>query len=810
MARVFEPMLQDIRFGIRLMLRSPLATIVIVLTLSLGIGATTAVFGIVQAVLLRPLPYHDPERLVAIWDGHIREANLAKVFASLDDFTLWRDQAKSFDKIGAATWATGGRIVKGAGPATQALAIPASVEFFDVLGVPAARGRTFTHDDRGRGCTIVLAHRFWQNTLHGSPAIVGRGLTLDDEACTVVGVMPPQFEFYPKAADMWTLLADGDPRTRGGVGVFGRLKPGVSVAVAQTELRSLHQATSVADHRATFAPTVYPMQSEFTWLSSRTLRQTLLVLLASVGCVLLIACVNVANLLLGRSLDRQRELAVRAAIGGGQSRLLQQLLTESFLLAALGGALGILLAALATDAFRAVNAIELPPGTEIAIDGRVLAVAAMLTLSTVILFGLTPAWRGSRVELATMLRSVRAAGDSRRRRLLGEALIVIEVACSVMLVVAAGLLVESLLRLSRAPLGFDPNGLLTMTVRLPKSDYAESRQRAQVYDQLAQTVSSIPGVDDIAIARDVPATSGNNVLTVEGRPPVTFAQAVPDVGQDSVSEAYFQTLRIPVRTGRTFESGDREGSLPVAIVNDALVRAYFANESPLGTRVKLGPETASPWMTIVGVVGSVKGSNLYQEMAWTEMPTLYRAIHQARPTEVSLIIRSSGQLSGIASTVQQRIAALRPNVAVGDARRMTDRLSESLAYPRLRAVLLSGFAALALLLAAMGLYGVQSQLVARRRQEIGVRVALGASRSTIVRLVMGNVMKLTTVGLVIGLLIAAWLGRVIAAMAYGTRATDPTLVALASFCLLLATAVAAYVPTRRALRIEPVSVLRDE
>jgi putative ABC transport system permease protein len=810
MARMFEAMLQDIRFGVRLMLRSPLSTVVIVLTLSLGIGATTAVFGIVQAVLLRPLPYHDPQRLVAIWDGHIREANLAKVFASLDDFTLWRDHATSFDKIGAVTWATGGRIVKGAGPATQALAIPSSVEIFDVLGVPAARGRTFTPDDLSRGCTVVLADRFWQNALHASPAIVGSGLTLDDQACTVVGVMPPQFEFYPKATDLWTLLADRDPQTRGGVGVFARLKPGVSVAVAQTELRSLHQATGVNDHRVTFAPTVYPLQSEFTWLSSRTLRQTLLVLLAAVGCVLIIACVNVANLLVGRSLDRQRELAVRSAIGGGRSRLLQQLLTESLLLAGLGGALGILLAVLATDAFRAVNPIELPPGTEIAIDGRVLAVAAMLTLSTAVLFGLTPAWRGSRVDLATVLRSVRAAGESRSRRLLGEALIIIEVACSVMLLVAAGLLVESMIRLSRTPLGFDPNGLLTMTVRLPKSDYAESHQRAQLYDRLGQIVATVPGVDDVAMARDLPATSGTNVLTVEGRPPVTLAPAVPDVGQDSVSVDYFQTLRIPVRAGRTFESGDREGSLPVAIVNDALVRKHFPNESPLGKRVKLGPDADRPWMTIVGVVGSVKGSNLYQEMAWAEAPTLYRPMHQAQPTEVSLIIRSDSQRSSIASTVRQRIAGLNPNVAVDDARMMTVRLSESLAYPRLRAVLLSGFAGLALLLAAMGLYGVQSQLVARRRQEIGVRVALGASRSTILRLVMGNVMWLTSVGLVIGLLIAAWLGRAIAAMAYGTRATDPTLVALASVCLLAATAVAAYVPTRRALLIEPVSVLRDD
>jgi putative ABC transport system permease protein len=806
---MFEPMIQDIRFGIRLLMRSPVSTAIIVLTLSVGIGATTAVFSLVQGVLLRPLPYHDSERLVAIWDGHMREANLAKVFASLDDFKLWRDQATSFDKIGAVTWTTGSRIVKGSGPATVALAIPATVEIFDVLGVPAARGRTFTRDDLGRGCRIVLAHRFWQNALHASPTIVGSGLTLDDRSCTVVGVMPPQFEFYPKPTDIWTLLADGDPKAPWGVGVFGRLKPGVSLAAAQSELRSLHEPTSAKDHRVTFAPTVYPLQSEFTWMSSRTLRQTLLVLLAAVACVLLIACVNVANLVFGRSLDRQRELAVRAALGGGRSRLLQQLLTESLLLAVLGGALGVLLAILSTDAFRALNPIELPPGTEITIDARVLTVAVVLTLSTAVLFGLSPAWRGSRVDLATVLRSAHASGERRARRL-GEGLIVIEVACAVMLLVAAGLLVQSVVRLTHVPLGFDPNGLLTMTMRLPAVEFPQPAQRAQWYERVTQTLTGLPGVDDVAMAIALPGTSGTNVLTVEGRPPVTLAQAVPDVGQDAVSVDYFRAMRIPVHAGRTFEPGDREHSTLVAIVNDAVVRKYFPNETPIGKRVRLSPDAAAPWMTIVGIVGNVKSSNLYQEMAWTEPPVLYRAIQQATPTELSLIIRTADQRAEVGSTVRQRIAGLNANVPLDDPRMMTERISESLAYPRLRAVLLSGFAGLALLLAAMGLYGIQSQLVRRRRQEIGVRIALGASPSAVLRLVMGNVLGLMSVGLGLGLLIAAWLGRVIAAMAYGTRSTDPMLVALASVSLAVATAVAAYVPTRRALRIDPVSVLRNE
>lgn len=812
MARLFEPMIQDIRFGIRLLLQSPLSTAVIVLTLSLGIGATTAVFSVVEGVLLRPLPYQHPERLVAIWDGHVREANLAKVFASLADFKTWRDHATSFDTLGAVTWATGSRMVKGPGPATVALAIPSSVDIFDVLGVPAARGRTFTRDDLGRGCRIVLADRFWRNALHASPTIVGGSLTLDDQSCTVVGVMPPQFEFYPKATDIWTLLAEraeDDAQTRGGVGVFGRLKPGVSVAAAQSELRSLHEPTSANDHRVTFAPTVYPLQSEFTWLSSRTLRQTLLVLLAAVACVLLIACVNVATLVFGRSLDRQRELAVRAAIGGGRLRLLQQLLTESVLLAALGGALGVLLAVLGTDAFRALNPVELPPGTEIAIDGRVLVVAALLTLSTAVLFGLTPAWRGSHVDLAGVLRAAHASGGRRARRL-GEALIVIEVACAVMLLVVAGLLVESVLRLGRAPLGFDPNGVATLTMRLPTTEYTEPLQRAQWYERVTRTLTSLPGVENVAMAVALPGTSGTNVLTVEGRPPVTLAQAVPDVGQDAVSVDYFRAMRIPVHAGRTFEVEDRQSSPPVAIVNDAVVRKYFPSETPIGKRVRLGPDASAPWMTIVGVVGSIKSSNLYQEMAWTESPILYRPIEQATPSEVSLIIRTAGQGAGVGATVRQRVAGLNPNVALDAARMLTDRISESLAYPRLRAVLLSGFAGVALLLAAMGLYAVQSQLVRRRRQEIGVRIALGASRAAVLRLVMGNVVGLMSAGLGIGLLIASWFGRVLAAMAYGTRSTDPMLMAFASFSLALATVVAAFVPTRRALRTDPVSVLRNE
>jgi predicted permease len=389
-------LLQDLRYAVVLLRRTPGLTVAVLVTLALGVGATTAVFSVVQAVLLRPLPYAEADRLVVIFDGHRRERSLSKVFASYQDFEIWKANSTSLETLGVLTWATSPRILTGLGQARSVLALPTSIEMFSLLGVPAALGRTFLPNDVGRGCAVVLSHRFWQSALGARPEVVGRSLTLDDRACTVLGVMPASFEFYPIAADMWSLIPPGGPGLEAGVGVFGRLKPGISVATAQGELAALHSwGRTGEEHAAMFTPRVSRLQEEFTWLAGRNLRLTLLVLFGAVGFVLLIACVNVANVLLARSVSRQREFAVRAALGSGRWRLAHQLLTEGLLLSALGAGLGVLLAAGAVHLFRTLAPVELPPGSVVRVDLVVLAFTGSLAIATTLVVALVPAWRAS-------------------------------------------------------------------------------------------------------------------------------------------------------------------------------------------------------------------------------------------------------------------------------------------------------------------------------------------------------------------------------------------------------------------------------
>jgi putative ABC transport system permease protein len=806
----------DVRFGLRLCARTPVLTATVVLSLALGIGATTAVFSVVQAVLARPLPFAEPDRLVAIWDRHVREPGMAKVFASFQDFDTWSRHSGSFERMAALTWATGEQILTGKGPARVVLAIPTTDGMFPLLGVRAALGRTFQPDDRRRGCAVVVAHHFWRDTLGGRPDAVGDSLTLDERACTIVGVMPPDFRFLPAATDMWRLIPQQpDPVRDGlanGVGVFGRLRPGIDREAAQAELMALHaRAGNDEMHQRSFGPSVNELQQELTWLAGRNLRFTLIVLFLAVGAVLLIACINVANLLLSRSSARQREFAVRAALGSGRVRLLRQLLTEGLLLATAGAALGTLIATGGVHAFRAADPVELPVGAQVTLDLPVFAFAASLAVLTALGFGLAPAWCAARADVTALLKSGgRGSTAQPMSGRLGKVLVIAEVTWSVVLLVGGALMIESVGRLGNTPLGFDRRDLTTLDVRLPASRYGSPASRASFYEQLLKDVQHLPGSAGSALATGFLRGRGGNVLAVRGRPQPSPDAAAPDVAHESISADYFHVMAVPLLAGRWFDAGDRDRTEPVAIVNEALARKYFAAEPVVGRYVRYGSDPEAPWLRIVGVAGNQKTTNVNQEMNWVERPFLFRPIQQTAPSQATLIVRAPASVGDLGRAVPALIAALDRDVPVSDLQTVESRIARTMAYPAFRARLLGGFAAVALLLAVAGLYGVLSQQVAQRTQEIGIRVALGAQRSAVFALVAKQGAFLAGSGLAAGLAVALWFGRFLGSLLYGIRPTDPALLALVSVVLASAAVVASWLPARRALRIDPIIALRQD
>lgn len=814
--------MRDLRFALRLFLQSPAFTAVAVLTLALGIGANTAVFSIVNGALLRPLPYHDPGGLVAIWDRGIHESNLSKVFDSYHDFAEWKQHAHGFEELAAATWAAGlSRTMTGHGAARQVLALPVSDSLFRLLGVNPAQGRTFLPEDLRSGCSVVLSHQFWTGTFGADPHAAGQNVTLNHQACAILGVMPGGFAFYPPAADLWILLTPDftPPRDTLLVGVFGRLRRGVTAAQAQTELTALHDALHRADgQERDIAPVVYDLQQEFTWLAGRNLRTTLWVLLGAVGLVLLIACFTVANLLLGRSLVRGRELAVRAAVGCSRARMIRQLLTEGLVLSAMGGALGVLVAFASLRYFRSVNPVELPVGADIGISLPALLFTAAVAIFTALLCGLAPGWKASRVDLHEALKSGGRASVGAGGQRLAKTLVAAGMALSLVLLAGAGLLLESVVRMGSAPLGFDPRRLYASGVTLPEERYPDPGRRAAFYDALEARLAAIPGVQDAALATALPPyDGGNSALQIFGRP-VPPGATRHDVTQKTVSPDYFRTLGVALRRGRLFDSHDRGDSDPVALIDESLAREYFPHSDPIGQRIRVedtrhpqseaAPTPQRSWAAIVGVVAGQKRTIVYQEMGWIDAPSIFRALAQDPPRSVSVAVRTQADAVSIGGAIRLEIAALDGELAVNELESVGQRMDRLLAYPRFRATLLGGFATFALLLAAIGLDGVLGQLVAQRTQEIAVRVALGASPRHVVKSVAihGGVPVLA--GLAVGVIAATALGRLLTAFLYEVSPRDLRTLVAVSATLLLAAALAIALPARRAARTDPMQALR--
>ncbi len=801
--RFIENLWQDVRYAGRLMRKKPAFTVMVSLTLALGIGGNAAVFSIVDAVLLQPLPYKNPWQLVAIWDKNSRDSGVSKMFDSFADFRNVAEHARGFDDVAAATWAVNGKLLSGYGSTREVFAVPVSESFFSLLGVPPARGRTFLSEDQKSGCSIVLSDRLWRGALGGDPHLIGGNLQLDDQVCAVLGVMPPSFAFYPEAASLWILITPSfsPPADRLPVGIFARLKPGVSLMQAQAEITRLHAALHKHDSKERdLVPIVHSLQEEFTFLAEAGLRTTVCVLMVAVGLVLLIVCLNVANLMLGQALGRERELAIRAALGGGRGRLARQFLTEGLVFASVGGTLGAGIAYWAIRSFSVVRPVELPIGAHVQMNGPVLAFLAGTSVITAILFGWFPSWKASRLVVVESLKSGGRGTIARTPQKFIQGLITAELALSLILLAGASLLMGSFLKMNSEPLGFRPEGLIIKSVTLPANHYSAAPRRLVFYEQLVARLG-----DKSALSTALPPYgAASSVLHVEDKPipPQTERH---DVGQRTTTPGYFEVLGVQLLRGRLFDVHDRVTSEPVAVINEAVAREYFAGTDPIGRRIRVDdPGEQNPWRTIIGIVGTEKSSRNYHQVGWAERGTVYKPLAQDPPTSVLIATRGAG------ADVPRVVSGMDSSVAIGDSETMQARLGRGLAYPRFRALLLGIFAMFSVLLAALGLYGVLGQFVTQRTQEMGVRTALGAQSRDVLRLVFRQAAQPVITGIVLGILGAAALGRYLTSLLYGVQPVDPLVLSIVTVLLFLVAGLATLIPARRATQVDPMVALRNE
>jgi putative ABC transport system permease protein len=806
-----EQLWQDVRVGLRQLRRNPAFTVVAVLTLALGIGANIAAFSLVDAVLLRSLPYKNANRLTFIGQ-RLAPERIGAAFDTYREFEQWERYSHSFEKLAAATWLGVQTVWSWHGERRQVGTVLVTVNFLSMLGVHAAQGRTFGPQDLRNPCAVLLAHRFWEERLGGALGWVGRTLILNNTGCTVVGIMPKNFSFYPKQTELWKLITpesefSADPWNKNVI-VLGLLRRGVSRVGAQAELTALEnriigEAPDLA--RLKPQPDVLDLQRAFTWLTGRELRSGLILLFAAAFLVVLITCVNIANLLLGWAGERRREFGVRIALGSGRARLIRQLLTESLMLSLGGAAIGMVVALFCIRYVTVAEATQLPPGNPIALNWQVLGFAAFLVILTTVVFGLYPAWSASRVDLNEVLKESAATAS---RRALGQGVsrapVVVEMALSLIVLTAAGLLVNTLFHLTNAPLGYDPSHLLTTTIGLPPSSYPKQTDRTSFWDRLEQRIDSLPGVNGVAFSPFSPR--GGVSLTIEG---VTRESSMYSASEDPVSTDYFDVMRIPVLQGRTFDVQDRQHSLPVAIVNQAFAGEFFPERVPLGQRIKLGiSDSSNPWLTVVGVVGNVQYPTLH--MGYASPACVYVPLAQASQNTLSLFIRTAVTPQLLESPIRRELSDVDSNLPPPEFATMNQWLSQFVAQPQFRATLFGAFAALSVLLAALGVYGVTAHTIARRTHEIGVRMALGAQRGDVMRLFVGKGMLLALVGVGIGLAGASAVTRFLSSLLYGVSPTDPLTFVVVSLALLGVAALACFLPARRATKVDPMVALRYE
>lgn len=799
----FDTLVQDIRYALRVLRKSPGFTAVAVLTLALGIGANTAIFSVIDAVLLSPLPYPKPQQLIAMRPNDSL-ANLIEI----------QRRNHSFSQGGGINVTA--MDLTGAAEPVQIHAGLVNAGFLETLGVPPMLGRILSPDEdvKGGPRNIVASYPFWRNFLNSSPRALGKTVTLNGNSYTVIGVMPASFQLPREHADVFVSLWVADARAAVERDVhfmhgYWRLKPGVTLAQAQADMSAIdHQLAQQYPNDERERKTLLMPLHE---LLVGNIRPALLVLFGAVGFVLLIACANFAGLLMARAAARRHELVIRAALGARRSRLIRQALTESGLLAVMGGVAGLLLAKWGTSLLLSLKPEALERFNGIQMDAKVLLFVFGVSVLTGIVFGLAPAWSAARAEVSESLKEGgRSATAGPSGHLLRNLLVTAEFALAVVLLVGSGLLIKGFSRLRSVNPGFNPANVMTMYLDLPATRYAEIPMQTQFRRELLARLNSLPGVE-AAMITDIPL-GGNYVghrVVFDGRPPVP-AGAEPKVQTLSVMGDYFRVMQIPTRTGRDFTPRDREGEPLVAIVNEEFVKEFFPGESPLGSRIDWA-RTNEPhqWMTIVGVVADVKHSGL-NEPTDPAVYTPFAQNDEAWRHFMTLAIRTGGASAGLVEEVKKQVWSMDSLIPVSDVQSMDDLMSVSLAQQRFNLLLLGIFAALALILASVGIYGLMAYGVSQRTHEIGVRMALGAQRRDVLRLVVGEGVKLALAGIIIGVLGALALTRLMISLLFEVKPTDPATFAAVAILLSVVALGACYIPARRAMKVDPMVALRYE
>ena len=809
-----ENLIGDVRYGLRQMRANPGFTAVAVLTLALGIGANTAIFSVVNAILLRPLPYPEPERLVRVWESSLRQESPRVAGASRNvvnpyNFLDWREYSRSFESMAAISVLMTNLGTQGEPVAVQGMQV--TPEFFTVLRASPLLGRTFIAADgvHGQDRSIILSYRLWQREFGGDASVLGRKIQVDGVPCEIIGVMPQGFSFPKIPAEVWTpmVLERTEEFKRGRyLSVVARLKPGVTLEQARQDMLRVASYTQQArpDMDKNWSATVFPMLEDTT----ENVRRPLWVLLAAVGFLLLIACANVANLLLIRGAGRLREMAVRAALGAARSRIVQQLLIESGLLALAGMGAGLLFAHYGLTGLLALipaNA-PLPRSEPIAIDGSVLLFTLLASLLTAVLFGLAPALRVSRVDLQDALKQGSARGGVGGHRMLRRCFVVAEVALALMLCVGAGLMLRSFARLISVDPGFQREHLLTMHVWTSPARYSDNLKRSQYFTRMLAAIRSTPGVEAAGSTHFLPLTdkiSGSCFAPGDGPQPIPSES--PGAQFLIVSRDYFRAIGTPLRMGRDFEERDAYGAAPVAVVNQAFVDKFYAGQNVLGKTLWVCWTLKKP-AEIVGVVSNARQA----QMQDAPEPTIFLSNAQAPMYFATLVVRAAGDPQLLARSAEAAIHSVDPDQAVSDVRTMDAVFSDSVSSPRMQAVLLLLFAGLAITLAMIGVYGVISYAVSERTNEIGIRVALGAGRGAVFGLVLREGLVLTAIALGAGLAGALALSRVLQALLFEVKPTDPITLAAVCGMVVAVSIVAAILPARRAMKVDPMVALRYE
>ncbi|MFL6520820.1 MAG: ABC transporter permease [Chthoniobacterales bacterium] len=819
-------MLNDIRYGLRQLIKHPAFTIIAILTLALGIGANTAIFSVVNAVLLKPLPFPEPDQLIAVGMTDLRAKDQSVLSSmSYPDFFDFRDQNRTLTSI--AVYRDRSFALTAEEGATSLRGQKVSGEFFDVLGIKPQIGRAFTRADEQAGggpagFTVILSHEFWQQHYGSDPNVVGRTITLDRRPYTIAGVMPPGFQFpiQNDPVDLYVTIADdasnpdgSEPQTKNrgshSLRAVARLKPGATAAQADADLAAIAAALTkqYPDTNTNFGVAAKPLREDMIG----DVRTALYILFGAVVCVLLIANANVANLLLARASARGKEIALRAAMGASRVRIIRQLLTESVLLSGLGGIFGLILAQWGTEALIKTVPQNIPRIANIQLDATVLIFTLVVSLATGVIFGVVPAWQASHVDLNSSLKSgsrTGSAGEGKGR--VRNALIIVEVALALVLLISAGLLIQSFARLGRVQPGLRTERLLTARIGLPDVGYPKNENLIAFFDQFLPRVRAIPGVESASAIVPLPL-SGSNMVTSFDKADSPLPQGQRNAAPVRIiAPDYFKTMGIPVRQGRVFDERDRFESAPVVIVNERFAQKFFPGENVIGKRIMPGfaaDESGEKMREIVGMVGNVKHLSLKNE----DSPEMYLPVTQIPFQVMSLVIRTSvSNPNAITNSLRKELAAMDASIPLTSVRVFDEYISRSLARPRFNTLLLSIFAGTALILTAIGIYGVLAYSVAQRTSEIGIRIALGAGKSSIFRLIVGQAMTLVGISLVLGLAGAFAATRLLNSLLFGVGASDPETFAGIVLLVSVVAFLAAWLPARRATRVDPIVALRAE